>query len=95
MEKAMLLFEVLLLRNKVPHDVAERRDVVLGLTRLGSSAETQACKLTAQLGQRHFIGKTDGISARVKRDGRLTRPNESGFVLFAHRFGVGGRRRAL
>src|SRR5687768_10198374 len=46
MEEATLLLEVvLLLCNKVPHDVAERRYMVFRLARFGPSRETEARKL--------------------------------------------------
>src|SRR2546422_849469 len=94
-EKPLLVRKFrLLLRNKMPHRLAQRRDVVLGLARPAAAAEAQRGQVGAQLGKRRLIRVTDGIGAGIKGNRRLAGADEGRFVLFAHCVRVGAGRRA-
>src|SRR2546426_826665 len=94
-EKPLLVRKFrLLLRNKMPHRLAQRRDVVLGLARPAAAAEAQRGQVGAQLGKRRLIRVTDGIGAGIKCNRRLAGADEGRFVLFAHCVRVGAGRRA-
>src|SRR5437016_7405640 len=94
-EKPLLVRKFrLLLRNKMPHRLAQRGDVVLGLARPAAAAEAERGQVGAQLGKRRLICVTDAIRAGIKCNRRLAGADEGGFVLFAHCVRVGAGRRA-
>src|SRR5438094_7570567 len=94
-EKPLLVRKFrLLLRNKMPHRLAQRGDVVLGLARPAAAAEAQRGQVGAQLGKRRLIRVTDAIGAGIKGNRRLAGADEGGLVLFAHCVRVGAGRRA-
>src|SRR6266513_208054 len=84
----------LLLRNEVPHRLAQRRNVVFGFARPAAAREAQRGQVGAQLGERCFIRVTDGISAGIQCDRRFAGADEGRFVLFAYCVRVGAGRRA-
>src|SRR5207247_653959 len=94
-EKPLLVRKFrLLLRNKMPHRLAQRGDMVLGLARPAAAAEAQRGQVGAQLGKRRLIRVTDAIGAGIKGNRRLAGADEGGLVLFAHCVRVGAGRRA-
>src|SRR5713226_9583167 len=94
-EKPLLVGKFrLLLRNEVPHRLAQRGNVVLRLGRPAAAPEAQRGQVGTQLGKRHFIRVTDGIGAGVQCNGRLAGADERRFVLFAYCVRVGAGRRA-
>src|SRR5437879_13291374 len=65
-EKPLLVRKFrLLLRNKMPHRLAQRGDVVLGLARPAAAAEAERGQVGAQLGKRGLICEADAIRAGI------------------------------
>ena len=94
LEETFLLLQLrFLLGNEMAHDFAQRGDVILRLGGFAAARKTQRREVAAQIDERHLVCIANGISRRVKRDGRLAGADEGAVIFLPQRFRVSGRSR--